>query len=372
MLLQKEESLHELEEQLQMIKPLDTAHVGLQTNLSSPKSSPKSPKLPTYSPKTSPLTSPKTQSRRTSSGPDETQSIPESSPEKESYPDHPSPEHSLTAHKERFHEYSNLHAELKAAGMDITDPYDSEGFSGSVGTGSNVSLDDLLAAKTSGHSLHSYQSAAHHLTSHPPPVREEEEASHIHLYYTAGISAFTIHCLFVFPQDPSPGGSVNQLTEPATSATNGYEPSAEPPLLSDAAQHREGTKGEDEVDGAAGAVDQLKEAWVLSDEQEDDDIREHILECACVWNYMLLYSTTDSYDRQQSSSLPPPPPEHLELTRQLVEGDSYCLVVQWQPPLQLPRDTIGYKVFVNDSLTTTVDGAETGSALLSNVPKNKV
>lgn len=165
-----------------MIKPSNTAHVGLQTNLSSPKSSPKSPKLPTYSPKTSPLTSPKTQSRRTSSGLDETQSsIPENSPEKENHPDHPSPEHSI-AHREQFHEYSNLHAELQAAGMDVADPYDSEGFSGSVGTGSNVSLDDL-AAKGSGHSLHAYQSA--HGTSHPPPVKEEEEeARHTHIQYT--------------------------------------------------------------------------------------------------------------------------------------------------------------------------------------------
>ena len=180
-LTQKEESLQELEEQLQMTKPSNTAHVGLQTNLSSPKSSPKSPRLPTYSPKTSPLASPKTQSRRTSSGLDETQSsIPENSLEKENCPDNPSPKHS-TAHREHLHEHSNLHAELQAAGMDITDPYDSEGFSGSVGTGSNVSLDDLLSAKTSGHSLHGYQAA--HGTSHPPPVREEEEeARHTHTF----------------------------------------------------------------------------------------------------------------------------------------------------------------------------------------------
>lgn len=166
--------------------------------------------------------------------------------------------------------------------------------------------------------------------------------------------------MHVFLQDPSPGGSVSQLVEQAASVTNSYEPLAE---LSDAAQHREGA---DEVDGAIGTVNQLKEAWVLSDE---DEIRKFTR----VFSLELrIYSTTDTHDRQLSPLLPPPPPQHLELTRQLVEGDSYCIAVQWQPPSQLPHDTTGYKVFVNNSLMTTVDGAETSSALLTNIPKNKV
>ena len=85
---------------------------------------------------------------------------------------------------------------------------------------------------------------------------------------TQSYSSPRFHFILVFSQDrssrdPSSGGSVSQLAEQAASVTNSYEPSAE---LS------ETREGKDEVDGAIETVHQLKEAWVLSDE---DDIRKY-------------------------------------------------------------------------------------------------
>ena len=96
------------------------------------------------------------------------------------------------------------------------------------------------------------------------------------------------------------------------------------------------------------------------------------LPCLC------LNSTAGFHDRQHSSSLSslsslsPPPPQHLELTKQFVEGDSYCLAIQWQPPTQLSGDITGYNVYVNGSLMTTVDDVDTTSALLTGIQRNKV
>ena len=96
------------------------------------------------------------------------------------------------------------------------------------------------------------------------------------------------------------------------------------------------------------------------------------LPCLC------LNSSAGFHDRQHSSSssslssLSPHPPQHLELTKQFVEGDSYCLAIQWQPPTQLSGDITGYNVYVNGSLVTTVDDVDTTSALLTGIQRNKV
>ena len=188
---EREETVQELQERLQTIRTSDMSHVGLQTNLSSPKNSPKSPKLTGYSPKTSPLTSPKVAARRTSSELAEVQRVLASSElaEVQTTPedtlDNDNSEGDLhvsrppvTVYTDLSHGSSSLHAELEAVGVDVADPYDSEGVSGSIGTGSNVSLDDhMLAAKSStSHSVHSYQTTYHSLSmTHSAPVREEEE-----------------------------------------------------------------------------------------------------------------------------------------------------------------------------------------------------
>ena len=164
----------------------DIAHIGLQTNISSPKSSPKT--MSSYSPKTSPLTSPKISSRRSSGhaaiveGEDAVGNNLEAAGggyEPSPGPNAPPVECAVVAPMV-LDGPGNLQAELEAAGVVMADPYDSEGVSGSVGTGSNVSLEDVLGSKRSGHSVHSHQVSCHSLSatslgSHPEPVKEEDE-----------------------------------------------------------------------------------------------------------------------------------------------------------------------------------------------------
>ena len=67
-----------------------------------------------------------------------------------------------------------------------------------------------------------------------------------------------------------------------------------------------------------------------------------------------------------------PPPINLELTRQFVENNAYCLAIHWEPPKPLPQDITSYNVYVNGELDSTIESTAETFVLLSDIPRNEV
>lgn len=62
----------------------------------------------------------------------------------------------------------------------------------------------------------------------------------------------------------------------------------------------------------------------------------------------------------------------MELTRQFVENNAYCLAIHWEPPKPLPQDISGYNVYVNSKLDSTIEPTAETFVLLSDIPRNEV